>query len=111
MIKELYISTNPAVSWLLKQGAIVDKPTRPVLVLITLNNDSLRLKLQEHYSDRCYKRWSRLEEDMAWIYNDTYFVFTKWDRLWGAVKDNMRHRVMVSAEKTLRRKKLFTHCD
>jgi hypothetical protein len=30
------------------------------------------------------------------VYLDLYFLFTKWDRIWGAVKQNLQRRPEVS---------------
>jgi hypothetical protein len=83
------------VLWTRKLGRATNLGYRPIVVIIGGSGNSLGAKLQQHYSDVAYKRWYRLQSDLTWSYLDTYFVLTKWDRIWSAIKENMRMRSAV----------------
>ena len=84
-----------SVVWTRAQGAIQGHPDRPLIVIITRRNDGIHSKIANHYSNDRYKRWDRLAKNQAWVYLDLYFLFTKWDRIWGAVKQNLQRRTEV----------------
>jgi hypothetical protein len=64
--------------------------------MISERGNDISTKMYQHYSEVMLKRWDRLQGDLAWIYLDSHFVLTKWDRIWIAIKENMRLRVAVS---------------
>jgi len=78
------------VVWTRAQGAIQSHPERPLIVIISRRSDGISSKITSHYSNDRYKRWDRLARNQAWVYLDLYFLFTKWDRIWGAVKQNLQ---------------------
>jgi hypothetical protein len=80
------------VVWTRAQGAIESQPDRPVIVVISKRTDKITSKVTSHYSNDRYKRWDRLAKNQAWVYLDLYFLFTKWDRIWAAVKLNQQKR-------------------
>jgi hypothetical protein len=84
------------VVWTRAQGAIEGHPDRSLIVIISWRTDGISSKVINHYSNDRYKRWDRLAKNQAWVYLDLYFLFTKWDRIWGAVKQNLQRRTEVS---------------
>lgn len=86
----------PLVVWTRAHGAVNDHPDRPLIVVISRRTDTIASKIQAHYSDERYNRWDRISKNQAWVYLDLYFLFTKWDRVWGAVKHNLQKRTEVS---------------
>jgi outer membrane phospholipase A len=64
--------------------------------MISGKGHKISMKMRQHYSDEENRRWNRLQGELAWIYLDSYFVLTKWDRVWSAIKENMRKRDEVS---------------
>jgi hypothetical protein len=72
-------------------------PKRTVIVLVGCPSTHLREKLVQYYqtSDPFHERWSRLENDEIWLHMDLYFLFTKWDRVWAAVKKHLKTKVTV----------------
>jgi hypothetical protein len=86
----------PLVVWTRAHGAVNDHPDRPLIVIISRRTDTIASKIQAHYSDERYNRWDRISKNQAWVYLDLYFLFTKWDRVWGAVKHNLQKRTEVS---------------
>lgn len=85
-----------SVVWTRAQGAIQSHPERPLIVIISRRTDGISSKITKHYSSDHYKRWDRLSKNQAWVYLDLYFLFTKWDRIWSAVKQNLQRRTEVS---------------
>jgi hypothetical protein len=84
-----------AAIWTRERVYIDESYSRPLLVMIGGRGNKISTKMQRHYSDEENKRWNRLQGELAWIYLDSYFVLTKWDRVWSAIKENMRLRVAV----------------
>lgn len=88
-------SYNLLVVWTRAQGAIEAQPERPLIVVIGKRTDDISSKIISHYANDRYKRWDRLTKNQAWVYLDLYFLFTKWDRIWAAVKRNQQRRTEV----------------
>ena len=89
--------TNWIVIWTKRQ--VDNRPSgdeEGIIVLISNPRTPILEKVKLHYSEENFERWERLEQDLPWIYIDTYFLFTKWDRIWSAVKKNLRQRIGVS---------------
>jgi hypothetical protein len=70
---------------------------QPLIVLVSGPNAPIADRLKRYYfdSDPQHERWDRLAGDLDWIYLDTYFLFTKWERVWAAVKRNLKAKVTV----------------
>jgi hypothetical protein len=68
-----------------------------LIVLVSAPDAPIADKLARYYldSDIQHERWDRLVGDLNWIYLDTYFLFTKWERVWAAVKKNLKAKVTV----------------
>ncbi|KAH7305144.1 hypothetical protein BKA65DRAFT_578736 [Rhexocercosporidium sp. MPI-PUGE-AT-0058] len=68
------------------------RPIRPLIIIISAQNAPIADKIARYYvnSDSTHERWHRLGGDLNWIYLDTYFLFTKWERVWAAVKGNLK---------------------
>ncbi len=45
--------------------------------------------------------WKHAEEYPQWVYLDLCNIFTKWDTVWGAVKNNLNAKVAVSTNALL----------
>jgi hypothetical protein len=41
------------------------------------------------------------DEYLQWVYLDLCNIFTKWDKIWGAVKNNLNAKVAVSSNALL----------
>jgi hypothetical protein len=79
-----------------------DKPPRhpksvSLIIIVNGSKKSIRQKIVSYYlkSDPELERWKRLADNLEWIYMDTHFLFTKWDRVWAAVKKNLQDRISV----------------
>lgn len=87
--------TFPVV-WTRARGAIDSCPERPLVVIVSKRTEGISTKIMNHFTNDSYKRWDRLCKNQAWVYLDLYFLFTKWDRVWGAVKHNLQKRTEAS---------------
>ncbi|KAH8588870.1 hypothetical protein B0O99DRAFT_693028 [Bisporella sp. PMI_857] len=82
----------PLVVWTFKNGL----PThgyRPLVVVISASTGNISSKISSHYMQTHHERWDRLDDNQTWIYLDLYFLFTRWDRVWGAIKQNLSIRI------------------
>jgi hypothetical protein len=74
--------------------------TRPFPVIFLVNGADTPIsdKIMRYYSSSTHEmsRWDRLAAEPECIYLDMDFLFTKWDRVWEAVKKNVQDRVSVS---------------
>lgn len=82
----------PLVVWTRAENAIDGQPDQPLIVVISRCKRDISAQITGHYLIDDYKRWDRLNGNHAWVYLDLYFLFTKWDRVWGAVKQNLSLR-------------------
>jgi hypothetical protein len=87
--------TFPVV-WTRARGAINSYPERPLVVIVSKRTEGISTKIMNHFANDGYKRWDRLCKNQAWVYLDLYFLFTRWDRVWGAVKHNLQTRTEAS---------------
>jgi acyl carrier protein phosphodiesterase len=94
-----------SVVWTRARGAIQSHPDRPLIVIISRRTDGISSKITSHYSNDRYKRWDRIAKNQAWVYLDLYFLFTKWDRIWGAVKQNLQRRTEVGLSTSSRERR------
>jgi hypothetical protein len=69
---------------------------RPLVIVISATTGNIGSKISSHYLQAHYERWDRLDDNQNWIYLDLYFLFTRWDRIWGAIKQNLSTRIEVS---------------
>ncbi|PMD67498.1 uncharacterized protein K444DRAFT_16989 [Hyaloscypha bicolor E] len=69
---------------------------QPLIVLVSGPNAPIADRLKRYYfdSDPQHERWDRLAGDLDWIYLDTYFLFTKWEKVWAVVKRNLKAKVI-----------------
>lgn len=88
------IADRPVV-WTRAENAIEGQPDQPLIVVISRCKRDISAQITRHYLIDDYKRWDRLNGNHAWVYLDLYFLFTKWDRVWGAVKQNLNSRTEV----------------
>jgi hypothetical protein len=84
-----------SVVWTRTENAIEAQPNQPLIVVISRCKRDISSQIVGHYLIDDYKRWDRLNGNHAWVYLDLYFLFTKWDRVWGAVKQNLSIRTEV----------------
>jgi hypothetical protein len=84
------------VVWTRAENAIDGQPTQPLIVVISRCKRDISSQITSHYLRDDYKRWDRLNGNHAWVYLDLYFLFTRWDRVWGAVKQNLSIRTEAS---------------
>jgi hypothetical protein len=64
------------------------------------DNGKIRDKITDHYLTRG-DRWERLSQQPGWVYLDLYYLFTRWDSVLGAVKQNLRENGAVSEMRSL----------
>ncbi|KAH6707784.1 hypothetical protein BKA61DRAFT_134492 [Leptodontidium sp. MPI-SDFR-AT-0119] len=83
----------PLVVWTSAMNGLSTANTRPLAVVISVSTGNISSKISGHYQQHKYERWNRLSNNQIWIYLDLYFLFTRWDRIWGAMKQNLNARI------------------
>jgi hypothetical protein len=70
----------------------------PLIFLVNGSDTPISDKIVRYYSTSAHEisRWDRLAAVPECIYLDMDFLFTKWDKVWEAVKKNVQDRVSVS---------------
>lgn len=96
LLKITFSMLTNKVVWTKAENAIEGQPDQPIIVVISRCKRDISAQITGHYLFDDYKRWDRLNGNHAWVYLDLYFLFTKWDRVWGAVKQNLSIRTEVN---------------
>ncbi|KAG4438465.1 hypothetical protein IFR05_006033 [Cadophora sp. M221] len=83
----------PLVVWTSAMNGLSTANNRPLAVVISVSTGNISSKISKHYLQQQQERWNRLSNNQIWIYLDLYFLFTRWDRIWGAMKQNLNARI------------------
>ncbi|KAI1172704.1 hypothetical protein F4777DRAFT_492150 [Nemania sp. FL0916] len=91
------IRSSVIATWVKKQGAFVQDPERPTIVIFGRKiSGPFTQRIVNHYQSEHARRWGRLCACLPWIFADIFTIFTNWDGVLQGTRLNIKFKEQVS---------------